>query len=400
MRSCFLQGYQIGYTSVCNYIRGKSQPAREAYIRQRYLPGQACEFDWGEVKLAIKGRLRSYYMAVFASAYSNYRYAELFDRQDSISFQQSHVSFFAYTQGVYQQMVYDNMRVAVRKFVGPSQKEPTEALLKMATYYHFDYRFCNAGKGNEKGHVERSVEYIRRKAFCRQDKFDSLHEANQWLVSCCERLNTAFKDQVTEEKKHLYTAPSPFDCCDIEQGRVDKYATVTIGGNRYSVPDHLVGNILTIKVYARQLRCYCAREQVCMHPRTFGSHEWSIQLDHYLPTLSRKPGALHSSLALQKSDAALKKIYERHFEQEPRDFIELLSYRRKHEINIKAIENAIDRLQSLGCRQITTDKIITLCSQKNAFEQVKNYGDIESRSKEQLERLSRLFSNHTTLKSI
>lgn len=55
------------------------------------------------------------------------------------------------------------MKVAVKRFVGRQEKEPTEALLKLSTYYGFAFRFCN---GNEKGHVERSVEYIRRKAFC------------------------------------------------------------------------------------------------------------------------------------------------------------------------------------------------------------------------------------------
>ncbi len=41
----------------------------------------------------------------------------------------------------------------------------------------------------EKGHVERSVEYIRRKAFSHRDKFDTLEKAQQYLESTCNRLN-------------------------------------------------------------------------------------------------------------------------------------------------------------------------------------------------------------------
>src|SRR5690606_7719236 len=162
------EGFQIGYTSVCNYIRSKTDKIREAYIRQVYHPASVCELDWGAVKLEINGKRRTYYLAVFTSAYSNYRYAELFHRQDSASFQQSHVNFFTHMQGVYHQMVYGNMRVAIRRFVGLKEKEPTEALLQIATYYNFSFRFCNVARGNEKGHVERSVEYVRRKAFSRQ----------------------------------------------------------------------------------------------------------------------------------------------------------------------------------------------------------------------------------------
>jgi len=66
------------------------------------------------------------------------------------------------------------MRVVIKKFVGRQEKEPTEGLLKLCTYYHFEYRFCNVRKGNEKGHVERSVEIERRKIFSKRIDFESL----------------------------------------------------------------------------------------------------------------------------------------------------------------------------------------------------------------------------------
>lgn len=46
-------------------------------------------------------------------------------------------------------MVYDNMRVAVKDFVG-TDKTPTEALSRMCAFYRFDFRFCNARAGWEK----------------------------------------------------------------------------------------------------------------------------------------------------------------------------------------------------------------------------------------------------------
>src|SRR5665648_713819 len=54
------QGFGIGYTTVCNYIReklGKSATRQEAFIRQQYEPGSVCEFDWGEIKLNIAGHI-------------------------------------------------------------------------------------------------------------------------------------------------------------------------------------------------------------------------------------------------------------------------------------------------------------------------------------------------------
>ncbi|MGB9856479.1 MAG: hypothetical protein ACPLKS_08095 [Caldisericum exile] len=42
-----------------------------------------------------------------------------------------------------------DMKVAVRKFVGFSEKETAEGLLKLSIYYGFKFRFCNISKGNE-----------------------------------------------------------------------------------------------------------------------------------------------------------------------------------------------------------------------------------------------------------
>src|ERR1700677_1540672 len=174
-------GYSIGYTTISEYIRTRSSQLREAYIKQGYGEGSVCEFDWGEVKIKLGGKYRRYYLAVFTSAYSNYRYALLFQHQDSLAFKEAHINFFDHTRGVYHQVVYDNMRVAIAKFVGKTEKVPTEGLLQLSRWYQYQWRFCNAARGNEKGHVERSVEYIRRKVFAFKEDFESFREAHDYL---------------------------------------------------------------------------------------------------------------------------------------------------------------------------------------------------------------------------
>ena len=182
-------GFDISYPTICNFIRDTEREHREAFIRQDYLPGEVCEFDWGEAKLTIGGQNITLQLAVFASAKGNYRYSKLFYNQKTESFLESHASFFERVNGVYHLMVYDNTKVVVKKFVGPSEKEPTEALLKLSLYYGFNYRFCNTQAGWEKGHVERSVEYVRRKAFSQRDEFTTIEEAQNYLETVCDRLN-------------------------------------------------------------------------------------------------------------------------------------------------------------------------------------------------------------------
>ena len=143
-------GFDISYPTVCNTIRGLENRGAEAFIRAEYELGDICEFDWGEVKLEIDGQLRTLQMATFTSAKGNYRYAILFIKQDTSCFMESHAIFFEHLRGVYKTILYDNMKVVIKKFVG-TEKEPTEALLNLSMYYSFQFRFCNVRRGNEKG---------------------------------------------------------------------------------------------------------------------------------------------------------------------------------------------------------------------------------------------------------
>lgn len=103
-------------------------------------------------------------------------------------------------------MVYDNMRVAIKEFVGNGEKKPTESLLRMANFYCFSFRFCNVRTGWEKGHVERSVEYVRRKAFCILDRFDDIHTAQEYLKQAYKAINKEKGSAYTADKELLLEA--------------------------------------------------------------------------------------------------------------------------------------------------------------------------------------------------
>lgn len=363
----FEQGYDIGYTTVCNYIRGLEQSKKESFIKQLYSPGEISEFDWGEVKLYISGKLQVLNLAVFTSAYSNHRWAKLFYRQDTLAFSQSHIDYFEYLQGVHKELVYDNMRVVIRKFVGHNKKEPTLALLELSNYYKFDFRFCNARKGNEKGHVERSVEYVRRKSFSRKLNFNDVSEANAHLLNVLNNLNNKAQqlsenktanELFEDEKKNLYQTNIPYKCFKEDHSKVDKYSNIILFGNRYSVPDFLVGKLLEVKIFAEKIDIYYNKELVCSHVRNYGLHSWILDINHYLTTLFRKPGALKGSLAFSQVDEKVKNIYGDYFIDDNKGFIELLQYCKNKNISFETIENAVEKLKLISPLDINKDKIL------------------------------------------
>lgn len=345
-------GYCISYTTVSEYIRIRKLQVREAFIRQGYGEGSICEFDWAEVKIKVGGIYRRYYLAVFTSAFSNYRYVQLFQRQDTLAFKEAHINFFEHIGGVYHQMVYDNMRVAVARFVGMNEKLPTEALLHLSRWYQFQWRFCNTAKGNEKGHVERSVEYVRRKVFGFKEDFDNFSQAQDYLLQRVTELNTrpsstgreSPKVQLDIERKGLYSYPGLMECFSAENLRVDKYATITFGNNRYSVPDRLVGIMVFVKIYSEWLKVFDGNGLVCVHNRLYGRYGWQIELNHYLCTLQRKPGAMAGSVALKQASQWMQDIYKEHFIHDTRSFIELLQYCHLNMISDDKLKISVDRI--------------------------------------------------------
>lgn len=399
------KGHKIGYTTVCNFIREQEITSREAFIRQVHLPGEECEFDWGEVKLTIGGEQKRLYMAAFTASYSNYRYGDLYSRQDTLAFMESHNDFNAHVGGIYHEMVYDNMRVAVAEFVGRHEKQPTRALINLSGWYHFRWRFCNVRRGNEKGHVERTVEVVRRKAFCDRDTFDTFEEARKHLASTLERLNNipclqtgkSPRQMLDEERPMLWKYPGTMECYVVECLKVDKYATFSYGTNRYSVPDYLVGRMVEVKVYANQLKAYYNNLPVCRQERQYGMYQWQIDLEHYLRTLGRKPGALHGSVALQQAPPEIQGIYEQFFRSNARGFIDILQYCQNKNVPHQRLVKTVHELTHLCPKDVSSDKVLAMLGNQPgenipaAKSEIKN--EIEACSLNQLQEITLLANN-------
>jgi len=368
------KGYDVSYSSVKRTVRRLRNTSPEAFIRQEYQPGQTCEFDWGTVKLNIGGTgYRKYQMAVFTAADSNNRFARLYKSQDTAAFLESHADFFSYCGGAFHEMVYDNMKVAVKRFVGTTEKEPTEAMLQISAYYGFRYRFCNVASGNEKGHVERSVEYVRRRVFSQPgcDVFATLADANRFLQAECEKLNQLKgadgvipAEEFQTEKKHLLPAVPKFECCIRQKAHVDKYATVVFLQNHYSVPDTLVDKDLEIRVYTDRLLICKDGKPVAQHPRSFRNHVWVIDIYHYLRTLRRKPGALARSTAMLQADTQIKYIYETYYSENPKAFLDTLPIIR--EKGTSRVLQALRELDRMTTSDKSADKVRVICDNHDA----------------------------------
>jgi len=420
-------GFKVAYSTVCQYIRRMERKKNEdmpheAYIRQYYSPGQICEFDWGEVHLLIRGERRRFYIAVFTLAHSNGRYAYLFSHQNALAFMESHRNFFREVKGVPFTMVYDNMRVAIKSFVGG--KTPTETLLRMADFYCYNYRFCNIRAGWEKGHVERSVEYVRRKAFCIDQDFDSVEDAQNHLSFTCCNINAEDTSISTSGKKEtlesdiaaLRAYPGEMGCFQMYEHSVDKWSSITVMGSHYSVPDNLVGRQVSVRLYSEKISIFYDGRKVAAHERCYKQGSWVLKLQHYLDTFLRKPGSLNGSLALKQAEKQIVSIYESHFTEYPKDFVQLIQYSEKEGFSAREILMACNTLKENGIKHITLDQVklqmhsaknnstTSKCDEASAFAFVSNTAiqerQIQKESENALDSITACMTQNTTSNTI
>lgn len=52
-------GFDISYPSIAIYVREKRKKSKECFIKQDYDYGDRLEYDFGEVKLMIDGKLKN-----------------------------------------------------------------------------------------------------------------------------------------------------------------------------------------------------------------------------------------------------------------------------------------------------------------------------------------------------
>jgi hypothetical protein len=293
---------------------------KEVYIRQTYELGDRLEYDFGKVRLDCGEGIKEYHMAVISSPGGGWRWAYLYTNEKIGVFMDSHVKFFEMMGGCFREVVYDNMRNVVAKFIGRNEKELNAELVKMARYYGYQINVTNCFSGNEKGHVEGSVKIIRNKVFSGHYTFASLDEAREYLERRLRQMNE--NSRMGEEKQHLLPYKPMLELASISEHTVNGMGMVCVDTCFYSVPEYLVGKKVIAKKYHDEIRVFSTNDLVCKHRRVFGNGNMQVDIRHYLDTLLRKPGAVRNSVAL-KSIPRLKAIFDTHYSKQPKKFIEI-----------------------------------------------------------------------------
>jgi uncharacterized protein GlcG (DUF336 family) len=95
-----------------------------------------------------------------------------------------------------------------------------------------------------------------------------------------------------------------FDPARLLQARVDTRSRVSVRQCYYSVPARLVGRRVPVRLSARTVEIMDGAAVIACHDRAVGKYVETLNLDHYLEVLKRKPGALPGATALAQAKAS------------------------------------------------------------------------------------------------
>jgi transposase len=265
---------------------------------------QGAEVDWGEAYIREEGVKKKAYMFCMRSRYSGKPFVRLYSRMAQECFFDGHIKGFAYFGGVFSEIIYDNLTSAVKQILKGRNRLEQEAFIKIRAHYAYQAVFCNPARGWEKGGVEGLVGFARRNFLTPVPECKSLEELNQILIYKCEKRSEerthgqrkTIGELAEEEKKHLQLLPKePYNNYQLINSKVNKYLTVQIVGNYYSVPEKYVGKKVEVELGLNDLRITFNNKLIASHERKFTRGEWAVNPWHYMQLLCKKPEAFPNS---------------------------------------------------------------------------------------------------------
>lgn len=272
-----------GYRGARDHFRhmiARHRPRRraEAYLRLRTLPGEQAQVDWAHFGHLQIGRARRPLMAfVMVLSFSRQIYLRFFLDARMGAFLEGHVGAFQAFGGCARVLLYDNLKSAVLERRGEAIRF-NSTLLDLAAHYRFEPRPVAVARGNEKGKVERAIQYVRH-AFFAARPFKDLDDLNAQAEAWCsgraaDRLCPGEDGSVREvfdaERPLLLALPdNPYPLAERVQVSVGKTPYVRFDLNDYSVPHTHVRRSLTLLAEPNAVRILDGAEVVACHARSY-----------------------------------------------------------------------------------------------------------------------------------
>jgi transposase len=277
------QGYAGGITILKDYLAKIRCEFALAQGRQRttYLPGEIGHGDWWEPPLEIpvsKGRARQVYGWVTTLPHCAAHSVVFSFHKTTPDFLENLVGCLTRLGGVPEKLVVDNDSSIVEP-----RRPRTPARLHDEVAALFGHLRClpvvlDPGKPESKGQGERMIGYFET-SFLPLRTFTGLDDLqaqfDTWTIDKAfaryhRRVGARVKDALNVERDFLHALPDPMPATDRHlEVRVSKDCFIRVGDVDYSVPPHVVGRKVAVRMSSRELVVHLDGKEIARHSRSY-----------------------------------------------------------------------------------------------------------------------------------
>ena len=285
------QGFDGKYSIVKEYVRSKKMDLDEkATVRFETMPGQQGQMDWGFFEDHIvfeDGQMKKLYCFLLVLGYSRMRYIEFVTDMSTNTLIRCHQNAFRYFGGYPEEILYDNMKqVVVKRLLKQEDSTLNRQFEDFAGFYGFKPILCRPYRGQTKGKVERTVQYVRDN-FMVGIKYRSLNDLNGQALAWCNKVNSKIHattneipfERLKREKLNLLKREYIIDKINLR--RVQKDCLISYAGNQYSVPSEYAGKDVAVVALDNMLAAYYGGKQIALHRISYQKRDMVVNAHHY-----------------------------------------------------------------------------------------------------------------------
>ena len=371
-------GLKVPYSTLTRWIREaelRDPPKRSGEYHQG--PGEEMQHDTSPHRVVLSGKPVSAQCAALTLAYSRRLFVQYYPRFTRFEAKQFLLEAARFNDGSCPLCIIDNTSVLVVAGSGPEAVIAPE-MIAFARSLGFSFRGHHIGHADRKGRIERPFSWIEGN-FLAGRSFVDFDDLNRQALSWCREIANQKVKRILGmspeaayvlEKPHLRPLPRVLPpVCEVLERVVDLYGYVSVDTNRYSVPERLVGQAISVHKHPAEIVIYRRGADIARHPRLIGQRNARHTLPghHATPTRADRGPALEEQLlrgdhpSLARYAAALK---QRAYGRGVRALRRLLELKRTYPSGpfLAAVEQALrfglfdlQRLETLILKQVAGD---------------------------------------------
>ena len=296
------EGYSGSERTVNRRLKAlRLAPVGERFFEQEYIPGEQAQFDFKEkVTLPFVGGERVVQLHFVTLPFSDACFVRGYPFKNYECFIDGIHHFFEDLGGMTENIRFDNLSPCVKKVLKGSERLYTDSFKRATLHYGFGLLPCRPAKGSDKGDVERDIRTyssrIKNRVSHESLVFRDFDHFNEWAsVFMKQHRSESVSLRLIEELKRLKPLPVMEDSvlCQVLTLKASSHGSVRIVRSVYSVPDLWIDKKceVVIGAYSVRIRIVGGAMEWISHPR-MPDGEHSLLLEHVLPSLVRKPGAM------------------------------------------------------------------------------------------------------------